>query len=92
MPDLADSIYWLASLNPLSAEDHLDVVITSLGVTDRSLTTLLEINSFESLDVTETGISDEGITQLKRRFPTCYVLERKEVESGVSSVDPTVEL
>jgi hypothetical protein len=66
----------LASLNKLPAKYELRVTIRTHRISDQALPTLLEIDTFDLLDVTETTISNSGIEQLRARFPQAIILKR----------------
>jgi hypothetical protein len=67
----------LACLNKLPHRNRLDLSIQTRNVTDASLPYLKMINKLDSIDVTQTSISDKGIAELKIAFPKSYILERK---------------
>jgi hypothetical protein len=67
----------LSSLNKLPKGNTLDVEIPSDRVTDASIPHVAAIETVDTLDVTESGISNDGIEQLKKRMPATYVLERR---------------
>jgi len=72
----------LTCLNSLPAESVLDVVIETPAVTDRSLACLKTINTFTTLDVTKTSISDEGIADLSSALPNVTVIRRRKEPDG----------
>jgi len=76
----------LTSLNTLPEEYELDLVIRTPQVTDCSLPQLEAIRHLDLLDVTESGISDEGIARLKKSHPRATVCERES--KAVNSPKP----
>lgn len=67
----------LQSLNELPPRNTLDVFIQTRGLTDESLPHLKAINTFDSLDVTDTSISDKGIEELRQTFPDVSIPSRQ---------------
>ncbi len=68
----------LVCLGKLPDQYRLDLFIRTQAVTDSSLPQLKTIRRLDGLDVTESGISDAGIAELHRAFPTAYVMQRKD--------------
>jgi len=66
----------LRSLNQLPSRNTLDVTIHTPELTDESLPHLKAIHTFDLLDVTDTSISDNGITELRRTFPDVIIATR----------------
>ena len=67
----------LRSLNQLPRRNTLGIAIHARGLTDKSLPQLKAIGTFDSLDVTDTSISDKGIEELRQTFPDLSVLSRQ---------------
>lgn len=67
----------LRSLNRLPPRNGLFVRIHARGLTDESLPYLKAIRTFDSLDVTNTSISDEGIEELRRTLPDVDIPSRQ---------------
>ena len=77
----------LRSLNQLPSENTLDVVIQSPQVTDQSLLHLKAMHPFgrfDALDVMKSSITDAGIDELCRTFPTAIIVTR-----NTANADPT---
>lgn len=72
-----NNIEKLASLNALPESNQLDVVIATEDVTDASISALANIETIDLLDVTRSGISDEGIERLKKELSGTLVNSRK---------------
>ena len=84
----------LRSLNRLPSENTLDVVIQSPQVTDQSLShlkTMHPFGRFDALDVTQSAISDAGINELRKTFPTAIIVTRTgtNAESVRTAGEPT---
>lgn len=76
--ELSDAnVHELRSLNRLPAQNDLYVGIRTKKLTDASLSHLLDISTCDTLDVTETSISDEGIEQLRQRFGDSVIRTRR---------------
>ena len=67
----------LQSLNRLPRENTLDITIRTPDVTNKSLPQLMSLNTFNSLDVTGTSISDDGIGKLRDAFPDAIIASRR---------------
>jgi hypothetical protein len=66
----------LESLNLLPPKNTLCVYMTTPEIDDSALTVLKSLRTVDSLDVTGTRISDDGIQQLKEALPECDVVTR----------------
>ena len=67
----------LVCLSKLPARNKLYLIIRTRNVTDASLPCLEMIRKLDSIDVTQTSISDEGIAELKKSYPEASIAERK---------------
>jgi hypothetical protein len=67
----------LACLSKLPPQNRLYLIVQTRNVTDASLPYLEMIGRLDSIDVSQTSISDEGITELKESYPNAHIVERK---------------
>ena len=67
----------LASLNRLPAENTLDVVIRTPAVTDAAIPILASITTFDQLEVTHSGLTNDGIAQLRKLLPRTEINPRR---------------
>ncbi len=83
----------LQSLNKLPEQNTLDISIRTARITDASLPVLASLRTLDSLDVTETALTDAGIEKLQSMLPTATIPSRveKQVITGRavdSNADP----
>jgi hypothetical protein len=72
-------------MSVLPENNLLSVIIRTREVTDASLPHLKELHRLDSLDVTETSISDAGIVELSKAFSKAVVPQRKSATAGDST-------
>lgn len=77
------NIATLASLNRLPHANTLDLFIDTPAVTDASIPTLASLTAVDLLDVTRSGMSDDGIAELQRRLPGVQVNRRQATAPAV---------
>lgn len=76
--ELSDAnIAELLSLNHLPAENNLTVHIRTKNVTDKSMPVLKSLTKLDALIVLDSGISDDGIRELREAFPGLDIPQRK---------------
>ena len=64
-----ENIRELLSLNRLSDEYHLTVWINTRAVTDSSVAVLAQLNTTDSIVLSDSGLTEEGIEQLAAMNP-----------------------
>lgn len=68
-----DNVAQLESLNKLAAENELSLVVETRAVTDKSLRVLMSLRTVDYLDLTKSGVSDDGLEQLSAGLPDTVV-------------------
>jgi hypothetical protein len=72
-----DNAAGLKTLNDLPVENDLSVIVNTSAITDNALPHLKALATLDTLDVTRTRITEEGIEALAQALPGCTVLRRK---------------
>lgn len=72
-----DNAAVLQSLNSLPTPNTLDVTISTERITDASLPVLASLRSVDLLDVTKSGVTDQGISKLQTAMPNVVIPTRK---------------
>lgn len=82
-----DNVAVLASLNRLPAQNTLDVVIRTPAVTDAAIPILASITTFDQLEVTHSGLTNDGLARLRTLLPKTEVnlrrLEPKKAQQAL---------
>lgn len=72
-----DNVAQIESLNKLPAENELSLIVETLAITDESLRVLMSLRTVDFLDLTKSGVSDDGLERLSAGLPDTVVAHRQ---------------